>query len=476
MKKLSTIEFLNYPKMIPAVLAYVDEILRFTDMDKARSMKFRIACEEIIAKRVAGAFEGEGSLYADISLSQTQLEFAIRDKGEPYWVTGSEYNPDLSETGELSGLEYYMVFNMADSAGLEKLGREGQRFFIRNLLNLNVEPIKTPPETHPPKDTDFRVVTVCEDAEINEAMSCIYNEYGYTYSYEQLYFTESFKRMIEAGFFNSFLIANDHGEIAGHYGLACTDTLKGMPEVCTVVVKRNFRGLGIANTMFAEAVNSARELGGNAVCSQPTAFHTGTQHICIKLGFTATGFLFYYVNSDVQSEYNKTGTRLDLTMCVKLFNPMTYKVYCPDEITAFTGKILDRVGMTGEFLPSQPATGESEVEMSVNNRALSAKITVTRAGTDFEASMQSMMKSFEKMRVEMAELMLLLEDSSAPHAYDVLKNMGFIFTGVLPGSEKGVYCVMQHLFGSEPNFDSVVTKGDYTEILHDIKSIYSQNH
>lgn len=474
MKKITTIEFLNYPKMTMAVLAYIDELQKSMEIDPKKALRFRLACEEVIAQRMKNAYAKEGTFFADFYASNTELEFSLRDLGEPYWLSEPSYDPSAAKD-DLTGIENFLIYKNVDKMGLEKLGREGQRFFVRIAVKLHVRPKQEQLSEEPPLDTDFRFKSVTDDDnDITAAISCIYNEYGYSYAYEALYYPENFKSMTQSGMFHSYLAVNAHEEVAGHFGLSETDYLKGMPEICTVVVKHRFRGLKIADKMFKYAVEEAKRQGKKSIWCQPTAYHTGTQHICTKLGFTATGFLFQYVNPDLESEYNREKRRLDLTMCVRLFEPQTYRICCPDEIAPFVVKILKRAGMEGELVESSLPTGESAAKMDINTRVLSAKIIISRVGLEIEDTVKSMLRSCRKNKTEMAELMLSLDDAAAPFAYDILKKHGFFFTGIVPGSENGVYCMMQHLFDSEPDFSVIVTESEYTEVLDDIRKIYME--
>ncbi len=471
MKKIATLEFQNYPKLLQPVLDFVESMLSELDLDKSKVSKFRMACEEIVAQRMKNAYADEGTFFADIFVSKSRIEFSLRDMGEPYWIDNKmDYDPN---DPNLAGLEDFLISNLVDESGMEKLGNNGQRYFIRifNKLLQLPNPKKEEKTIEPPKDTNCRVKKILDNPDdLNAAICCLYHEYGYTYTYEELYYIERFQEVLESGGFHSYLIVNDHNEVAGHFGLAMNDALPNMPEACSLVIEQKFRELKLANRVVEHLIESSTELGSTSLMSQPTAFHTRTQHLCHKNGFTASGCLFQYIQSDVQSEYNKTGERLDLFITIKPLKDIKYTICCPKKIRDFTGKILDRMNIVTEYKDEEIITGESIAKLNINAISASAKIVVSRIGEDFLDTITSFKKSCLKNKVEMIELLLLMENG-ADTAYDILIENGFIFSGIMPGSDAGVYSVMQYLFGNEFSTKNIVAIDDYKEILEDIINI-----
>lgn len=470
-KKWVEMQILNYPKLGEGLLLYLKMILEQIEVDESRQEDFLDVCREAIERRITRAYDGEGVLYAQIWSTDTEIEFTLRDLGRLYG--SQEIRGEEDSIDELAVLMESEKQDGEVRTKVVQLGREGQMVVIKMPIVLDVSFIRSESESEGPKDTNFHVKEVLDDLEdITEAIACLHQEYGFSYAYEDLYKADSFKEIVKSGAFSSYLAVNDHGEIAGHLGLSESSALPNMPEISSVVIKRQFRGLHFGDKMFAASVDQARLKGKPAVWVQPTAFHTGTQRICNKLGFTPCGFLFEYVNKDIVSEYNVNFRRLDLTMAVKLFEDYQFSFYCPEEIKTFSKKVFSDLKSPVEFKEGNGYQSESTIQVDVNPRTLSMKLVIESAGEDFEDIIFQNMNRVQQDKLEMVEVLLSLEDESAIAAYEHLRQKHFIFGGILPGSDKGVYCVMQYLCGNVPQFDKLVTTDGYTEVLYELKKIY----
>jgi serine/threonine-protein kinase RsbW len=362
---------------------------------------------------------------------------------------------------------------MCDSAGSEKLGRNGQREYVQIYL-----PMSLPVESAKRQVVDERApedvkVSISENSgsekDVISAITCIYDEYRYTYGYERLYYPETFKELINTGRLRSFLATGDNGEIAGHYCLSASEDCPQMPEWATVVVRRPFRGRYIFDRMCEHGVEMARQSGARAIMMQPTAYHTATQRVAEKHGYTATGFLFQYVNADMESEYNTDAKRLDLAIAVRFLteNP-TGIAYLPEEHREFIKGIYEKLGAKYEFPEGYMPEQETLLKLEFSSLMKSGRVVVTRAGKDFERELAHATGVLRRNKAEMVEMLINMTDPAAPFAYELAKNAkncGYFFTGIMPGSEKADYLVMQNLFWSDVDAAAVATRGEYTELL-----------
>ena len=123
----------------------------------------------------------------------------------------------------------------------------------------------------------------------------------------------------------SFLAVNDHGQTAGHFLLAFSDLYKNMPEVSTVVVKKEFRGLGLFAKFMDYCDEIGKEHGFRALMGQPVTFHPMSQKAFLRAGYTATSLLMSYINPEIESEYNKDGERLGLSVSVKMLDEDAFR-------------------------------------------------------------------------------------------------------------------------------------------------------
>lgn len=318
-------------------------------IDFSRYNRLRYMVGEVLKSRIENAYpKDDGIITVDLVLTESYFEVSIRDKGVPSWTTLSRSTDAMVKDSEL--LSNRLLDFMTDDFGMEKLGKEGQRIYIR--MNILHKLVFEKPEPYPDievLDTNITIKAVETPEDAIEAIRCIYSEYGYSYSYERLYFIDSFMRAIKNKEIMSFLAVNDHGQVAGHFALAFSDTFKNMPEVSTVVTRKEFRGLGLFSKFMDHCIKIGKECGVRALMGQPVAFHPYSQKAFIRAGFTASAVLLAYIPSDVESEYNKNNQRLDLFAGVKILDESAHTViYPPCEIAEFVDKVFKKAGYSYE--------------------------------------------------------------------------------------------------------------------------------
>ena len=469
MPKIATLSILDDKKLLPGVLSFIDNIAGRLGFSQKKLFKFKMAYETMISGRMENAYTDGGTIDVDITLTSNMLEVSVRDKGAPYHRHEVGYDPEKVDK-DAKGLEGYLISTMCDYTGSEKLGRGGQREYVRLYLPTPLEA-----EEKKKRDSNFAPapegeISITEnsgtDKDVISAITCIYDEYRYTYAYERLYYPDSFKELMDAGKLRSFLARGEDGEIAGHYCLSWSEDCPGMPELATLVVRRPFRGRGIFDRMCGHGMEMAKQSGARAIMTQPAAYHTASQRVLERHGYTATGFLFQYVNSDMESEYNIDGKRLDLSIAVKFLSERPKgAAYIPEEHGEFIKGIYKKLGAEYEFPAAYEAGQETLLKYDINSLVRSARVVVAQAGRDFEQELTHITGIMRRNKAEMVEMLINMANSSASFAYEAAKNCGYFFTGIMPGGESGDYLVMQNLFWGEINADTVAACGEYTEIL-----------
>lgn len=469
--KIASIEIRNRKFYIGAVMNFLDGIAaNHTTLDFGRYNCLRYVVGEILKRRIERAYPGsEGIITVDFYFTEAYFEVSVRDKGVPSWMELSDNSGEKSILG-------YLLDSMTDGFGMEKLGKDGQRVFVRmNILN---KIVFREPEPYPKTevlDTNISIKAVKTPEDAIEAIRCIYSEYGYSYSYERLYYIDSFMKAIENKEIMSFLAVNEHGQTAGHFALAFSDTFKNMPEISTVVTRKEFRGLGLFAKFMNHCMELGKQYGFRALMGQPVAFHTLSQKAFIKSEFTAAAVLLSYIGSDVESEYNKNKQRLDLFASVKILDKAAHSVvYPPDEIRPFVDKIFKKAGYGCEIRDESEFSENTVISVETNSSLKIAKIRITGAAEDLEQILRDSVKDSARGNNEMIELLISLNDPSCKFAYEIAKKCNFVFAGLIPGSETADYIVMQMLFYADYSYNQLVTIGEFEELKNDIISLNRQ--
>lgn len=473
MKRIASMEIWSKPYYIDPVLGFLDGIVcKHSELEFGRYNAMRYVVGAILEKRIANAYPGgHGALYVELNLSDTYFEVSIKDKGVPAWADFS-YDKELL-ANDTQGMRNFILDLMVDGVGMEKLGKDGQRIYIRQRIKNQIRFRK--PEPYQPMevlDTNISIQPVVTREDAIEAIRCIYSEYGYSYSYEKLYYVDSFIGMIENGELMSFLAVNEHGQTAGHFALSFTDTFRNMPEITTVVTRKEFRGLGLFAKFMDHCMALGEKHGFRALMGQPVGFHPMSQKAFLRAGFTATSVLLSYIGSDVESEYNKDEQRLDLFASVKILDQNARTtVYPPAAICPFVDKMFAKLGLEYELRQEDRLHESSQISIENNNFLKVTKVLIYGASNDLPQILQDTIKDSIRRKNEMIEMLVSMNDPSCGYCYETAKKCGFVLSGLLPGSECGDYLVMQMLIGTDCRYDHLVTVGDFEALTKDIVAL-----
>lgn len=476
MRKIASIQIWNEKLYIGAVLNFLDSIVsNHSSMEFGRYNRMRYVVGEVLENRIEKAYPGKkGTIDVELFLSEEYFEVSIKDMGVPAWTDFSyDENLDISDK---QGLRNFILDQWMDEIGMEKMGKNGQRIYIRQRI-LNPIHFKKP-EPYPEMealDTNITIRPVVTEEDAIEAIRCIYSEYGYAYGYERLYYQDSFLRLIENGDIMSFLAVNDHGQTAGHFSLTFSDTYKNMPEMSTVVIRKKFRGLRLFSKFIEHSIEVGKKHRFRALMAQPVAYHVISQKAFLREEFTATSLLMAYLHSDMGGAYGGENERLDISACVKILDEEAFsKVYPPEELKSFITKQYDRLGWKYELCEAMGPAETTQISVEDNGTLKIKKITLMQSAEDFEQILNDTVRDTIRKKNEMIEMMIALNDPSCAYGYEIAKKYQFVFSGVIPGAENGDYLVMQRLIGEEIKYEQLVTTGEFEELKNDIIEIINR--
>lgn len=475
-QELASLKIYNQKAYIPAVLSFIDSIVSsHKEYDVSRCNNQRYVVTEMLKRRINRAYPGErGEIYVELFIRDGFFEISIRDKGVPEWFDfNTRGMPEKMDQGEFYK---YILRSFVDQVGVEKLGKDGQRMYVRQKI---VNPLQfkapDPYKEQEVLDKNITIRPVKTEKDVIEAIRCIYSEYGYSYSYEKLYYVDSFLRTIESGAIMSFLAVNEHGQTAGHFALSFSELFEGMPEISTVVIRKEFRGLGLFSAFIDHSIAIAKENGFRALMGQPVGFHPMSQKAFLRGGFTATSLLLSYVGADIESEYNPNKERLDLFSSVKILDPSAREeIYPPKELADFVKKIYTRAGC-GYRLGTERATAENtQIRLEENCSQQMKRVILREAGMDCETILNEVVRDAIRKKDEMIELFLSLRTPSCEHGYEAAKKCGFVLSGLIPGARNDDYLILQILLQKERNYDQLVTVGEFEELTKEIARLTSK--
>lgn len=467
-KKIASLEIENKEFYLMPVMSFLDGLAAsHKNMDVSRYNHFRFAVSEILRRRITEAYpDKNGILRFEVYFSEKELEISIWDKGLPYWYDDFYVNT----VNKADGMNQYIMDQFVDNIGIEKLGKDGQRIFVKmRILN----PIKfvepEPYEETEVLDTNISIHQVLTKKDVMEAIRCIYSEYGYDYGHEELYYVDGFMNQIKNGNIMSFLAVNDHGQVAGHFALIFSEKYKGMPDISTVVIRNEFRGLGLFSQFLDYCFEIGKKENFRAFMGEPVAYHPMSQKAVLKSGFTPTAVLLSYLDPKMPKAYSKDDQRMDIFACVKILDPEAEScVYPPLSVVSLVKNIYDGLGWKYEILQPKGMSDTTRISIEDNNLLKIKTIIINEASDDLKETLDGAVNHAIRDKHEMIELMLSMRTPSCEYAYNVAKQSGFVLSGLMPGGQENDYIIMQKLMGKEPDYSRLVTVGKFEKLIEDV--------
>lgn len=472
-RKIASLEIYNQEAYIPAAMGFIDAVVSNHKLyDWSRYNQFRFVVLEMIKRRVERAYPNtRGAIYIELFVRDDMFEVSVRDKGVPEWVN-MKYQKENITTDENDFLKF-IIQKFVDQAGVEKLGKDGQRMYACMKI---INPLKfKKPEPYGEievLDRNITIKPVQTEQDAIEAIRCIYSSYGYSYSYEKLYYVDHLLRMIENGDIMSFLAVNEHGQTAGHFALTFSEVFEGMPEISTVVTRKEFRGMGLFGKFVDYSIEIAKERGFRALMGQPVAFHPMSQKAFLTGGFTPTSLLFSYIPADIQVEYDLERERLDLFASIKIIDAdAECTIYPPAELRAFVDGIYTRAAYKHQICEDHVTAEDTKILFEEISSQKMKRVIVREAGEDLEILLKDVIKDSIRKKDEMIEFFLSMRTPSCEHGYMTAKECGFVFSGIIPGAKNDEYLVMQLLLQGKRRYDQLVVEGEFETLTNEIKQL-----
>ena len=468
MEKLVTAVLRDDALLVQPTINSVGELCRQLDVPKHNALKLCNALQEVLEKRQAYAYahtNRNGKFVVELSASAHTLRASVLDLGLPYVLT----EDGLIFDGHTPSIDLSSLKDTEVAYGVEHMGHHGQMIYLETKLTTPYVAKSREVDDSPPLDNNFTIRKInADEFEIMEAIQCFYDEYGFTYSFDHLYNVEYFKKAISSQRFESFLIANQHGQVAGHQSFCHNPLFPGMWELASCVIRHKYRKSGIANMLTTDALQRAKAAAARALLVFPSAYHVGTQHIGASRGFVGTGIMPNYIQSNLATELNEKGTRLHLGVATYMFKksepiiiypPATHQEFFDDRFRA-----LDIEMDFGE--PLEPREADTWMVVEVGNFLKASFLTALSVGRDFDELLTGQMRKSMLKRMELVVLLINLRDPACNHAFKSALEHGFHFMGGILGAEGVDYMIMQNFMGIPIMYETVKTKGDYTDIMH----------
>ncbi|NLV86984.1 MAG: hypothetical protein GX025_07180 [Clostridiales bacterium] len=296
---------------------------------------------------------------------------------------------------------------------------------------------------------DFKEVNPDAMEDILGFQACIRDEYGESYPRDYIYKPHELAEKIRQGEILCYLALSDRKDPVASLALTPFKGLERVPEMTMHVVRKTYRGFGVG-TEFTKAVLDSPPIDEyNAVAIHSVTFHSIAQRQTISCGFLPTGFLLSVHSNDIlKHSFDINGCRKQSFAVAVL--PKGKKdagsLHLPPEHESFIKGIYEKLSVVFKQADGKNSEGKTEYHCEQDETHLTKTTEVFKCGEDFEKLTDALLQKPYKMG-QTINVFINLNDPCAVYAYEVLKNRGFIFTGLHPLCANGEFMIMHHPLG-----------------------------
>ena len=450
--------------MIPCVLTMAESVSRGQGMDEGLLLRMRLNLEEILIGLISygSSYGYDPKIDIIIRRDGDELVYSVRDKGVPFDYSTLE-NGGYSDVAR--------ILNRTDGAELRNLGREGrEQTFRLPVPHIDSDEDDVSEFRQCMKPDDFNIHPMRPE-ECMQVAQCLYDEFGYTYVNEAVYIPERLVESTRDGNFIPFTSTAPNGEVAGFMALVRTPRLPGTAEMATVVVKKRFRKCSIMNRMIDNAMHQAESLGLQSVNMEPVAYHPYTQMVSDKMGMWPCVVGFNRIPPDIGTSFEGQGSRRTMLWSAKSFRDEPRTIHVPEEVMDLCDFIDDGLGIERPFGDAAEPTGDSSMITEFNNVMSVGRTYIDRTGEDHLQVMRRELRGLKGIGCEIAELMINIQDPSAPYAYETAKGLGYFCTGMFPVSSGCDYLIMQNPMSRIVDYSFIKTTDSFGRLVAMVRDL-----
>jgi anti-sigma regulatory factor (Ser/Thr protein kinase) len=472
MNFISSLKVRAQRKVIPAVTAFVREMVHQEGLDLNEARQLEVVVEEACLNVIDHAFEGNGEATFDVVIERQpgKVVLAVEDQGLPVdWkkIGG----------GDAAGFGMMIMKGFTDEVKFVNLGKGGKRLeFIKNISYGGTgEPVASGNETQKdeqlPQDLPITIRLLRSDEGIALA-KCFYRVYGYTYG-EFLYYPEKIREMIESGLQISIAAVTPQDEIVAHQALVLERPDSRLAEMGQGVVDPRTRGRGLFEKIKLASKDVARQRGLYGLYTETVTIHPYSQKANFAVGAKEIGFLFGMAPQ--MFSFKKIAERQDQRQTTIMLYHRTNDeplrtVYPPVQHETMIRRIYEN-GAFKRKLESAPGENELELaEMSLLDMKTLPEysfgfLRVIRYGRDLSDLVRVRLRELCLGRYDCIYIDLPLSDPATAHFCAALEMLGFFFSGIIPEMFDGDALRLQYLNNVSINSSKVLLVTDFGKEL-----------
>jgi anti-sigma regulatory factor (Ser/Thr protein kinase) len=401
------------------------------------------------------------------------FKVSVRDRGvpfEPSLLKGAQ-SKDLSGLFNIKGHMDEIRFNNLGPGGKEvlliKFSQQGRITDLYDACALGHDQTGAEGAEPPPsRDMDF-IVRAMKPDEAIEVSKCVYKGYGYTYPHVQIYYPAKLAASNRDNSMFSAVAVNGRGEVVGHCALLYKATGDAVAEMGLGVVRPEYRTAGCFTRLTAFLIDKAQADRLKGLFVRAVAVHRYSQQAAAKFALKETGLQLAYIPAtvDFRRVDRPARQRVSIFLCFRYLVPAPQTTICPPV------KHRDMILGLYEHLEIEPVEKapadpdeivfdpQSRIQIKIVNTMNYARMVIENYGKDIVREVSQNVNALCLKHMEVVSLYLDLSDPRTGPVSEQLEELGFFFSGVLPGimPNKSDALILQYLNNVAVDYDAVQT-------------------
>ncbi len=297
------------------------------------------------------------------------------------------------------------------------------------------------------------VVALFRDEDALGVSLLYYEIYGDSFPVEHVYDPAQVKLRNRTDEQHTLVARTTKGDIVGMAGLFCQAPNQKVYEAGQLMLMKSYRHTRVAAELGRSALGTLPEtLGLSAVFVEAVCNHPVSQAMAHKQGLRATGLEIECMPARVYAKEGGVVRNVSLLLMFKVLKDNGVSVYLPQPYVEFMIQLYGQLGLERKNLAGEAPAGATDSDVFLLPDAGIARITVKKAGTDFNRVIQDIEARAGKQ--SLVQVYLNLGDHACPRAVDLLRGQGYFLGGLLPLWFESDALIMQKL-PREPDWNGL---------------------
>jgi anti-sigma regulatory factor (Ser/Thr protein kinase) len=462
----------NDPAYTAVATSYVRQVAAKLGFAEPDQEMIRTAVAEAVGNVIEHAFEPGESADFRISCERAPLglRIVVKDKGMPAGPELQECIYDANAAANhCKGIS--LMRECVDEVEFNNQGPDGKEIVLVKYLRnrdvtdyfqaCNLEPYALAgAKSEPGQQVEFTVREM-EPSEAAEISRTVYRAYGYSYAYEHAYYPDRLTELVRNGQIYIAVAVTASGEIAGHCALIRKEQAPRIAELGLGAVKPRFRSQRVFTQLTEHLIRKADAEGLMGVFGEAVTNHTFSQKTGRSLGSRDCALMVGYVPATVSFKEitEQLPNRVSLLVhFLYIHKPQHVTIHPPLRHKEMILKLYRNVGMSPKIADSPgcvPEPLEAVVTTTASRTKDSAEIYIRRFAPNIVPDIKGRLKELCRKRTDIIHLFMDLGDPGTAAYCRDFEEMGFFFSGILPGGMMGDSLILQYLNNVSIDYDKI---------------------